>query len=171
MPNQETPIWETPVTILPNLDANKTDKFDSAMRSLVWRHPSIRSYYKFQNPLLPDTCWSRYFSTFGRALHGQPRVGSPQPQEIVPRPAAARQFYEWNLYLLPNQGYYMLCNVCMYVCIYIYIVTYVYISISLSIYIYTHSIYIYIYIYLHIHMYIRIQYVRIYIYIYIYIYI
>ena len=35
---------------------------------------------------------------FGRALHGQPRVGSPQPQEKVPRPAGVRHSYTRNLY-------------------------------------------------------------------------
>ena len=41
----------------------------------------IRERYKFQNSLLPDTCWSRYLLYVGRALHRQPRVGSPQPRE------------------------------------------------------------------------------------------
>ena len=30
---------------------------------------------------------------FGRALHRQPRVGSPQPQEKVLRPAGVRHLY------------------------------------------------------------------------------
>ena len=51
---------------------------------------SVREHYKFQNPLLPDACWSRYFSVFERALHMQPRVGSPQPQEKVPKPVGVR---------------------------------------------------------------------------------
>ena len=34
-------------------------------------------------------------------VHRQPRVGSPQPQEEVPRPAGVRHLYKWNLYSLP----------------------------------------------------------------------
>ena len=41
-------------------------------------------------------------SMFGRALHRQPGVGSPQPQEEVPRPAGVRHLCKWNLQSLPR---------------------------------------------------------------------
>ena len=40
-----------------------------------------REHYKFQNPLLPETCWSQYLFYVWKGLHRQPRVGSPQPQK------------------------------------------------------------------------------------------
>ena len=36
------------------------------------------------------------FSMFERASHRQPRVGSPQPQEKVLRPAGVRHLYKCN---------------------------------------------------------------------------
>ena len=63
-------------------------------------HPMIIAYYSIdiifrsaisykipfcQTPVGLSTC-----SMFGRALHRQPRVGSPQPQEKVQRPAGVR---------------------------------------------------------------------------------
>ena len=63
----------------------------------------IRAHSKFQNIILPDTCWSPYFLMSGRALHRQPRVGSPKPLEKVLRPAWVHHLYKWNFRFRPNQ--------------------------------------------------------------------
>ena len=57
-----------------------------------------------QTPVGLSTC-----SMFGRALHRQPRVGSPQPQEKVPRPARMRHLFEWSLYSLPTYCSFRCC--------------------------------------------------------------
>ena len=41
-------------------------------------------------------------SVLGRVLHRQPRVGSPRPQEKVPRPAGVGHLHKRNLHSLPK---------------------------------------------------------------------
>ena len=119
-----------------------------ALMPRAWlRDPYIRKHYKFQHPLLPDACRSRYFSyvrTFESAslsrdgLSGE--IGRAEAGRVPClsrglRPGATQAIY---IYI------YIHIRIIIHICYYMHVYTSLslYLSISLSLYIYI-CIYLY----------------------------
>ena len=57
---------------------------------------SIGEHYKFQNPLLPDTCGPQYLFYVRKGLAWATQSWQPPAPRKVPRPAGVRHLQKWN---------------------------------------------------------------------------